>query len=135
MAEPKTTANTANVEKFIDALDDTQQVADSLKLVEIMGNVSGEKPVMWGSSIIGFGSMPLKYASGRELYWPRIAFSPRKGKTTLYLTMDAQKLTADYKDLGKFKIGKGCIYITKLSDVDEAKLIDMIQAAYNETNN
>lgn len=133
MAELKTKANDADVNQFISSLTDTQQVADSLKLVEIMSSISGEKPVMWGPSIIGFGTMHLKYASGRELDWLRIGFSPRKGKLSLYVTMEAEKLTADYKDLGKYSIGKGCIYITKLSDVDEAKLTNMIKTAYDAT--
>lgn len=135
MAELKTQANDASVEAFIDSLDDPQQIADSLKLIEIMSKVAGAKPVMWGNAIVGFGLVHLKYASGRDLEWLKIGFSPRKGKLSLYVTFDADKLTAQFKNLGKYKTGKGCIYINRLADVDEAELTKLIKTAYEQGAN
>lgn len=126
----KTVANDASVNDFIDNLNDPTQQEDSRKLLEIFQRVSGEKPVMWGTAIIGFGLTNLTYASGRKLEWLRIGFSPRKGKLSLYVTFDAAKLTEQFPDLGKYKIGKGCIYITKLSDVDLAELEKLIETAW-----
>lgn len=132
MAELKTKANDASVDDFINNLADAQQRADSFKLVEIMSEITGASPVMWGGAIIGFGNTKLKYSSGRELDWMRIGFSPRKGKITLYVTSDADKLTSRFPRLGKHKIGKGCIYLNKLSDVDTNELKKLIKSA-NET--
>lgn len=131
MAEIKTRANDASVNDFIDTLDE-QQAADSQWLIEVMSETSGEKPVMWGASLIGFGSMNLKYASGRELEWLKIGFSPRKGKLSLYVTQEADKLTAQFPQLGAYKTGKGCIYIRKLSDIDQNELKKLIEEAYNQ---
>lgn len=133
MAELKTKANDAKVGDFIDSLKDPQQQADSLKLIEIMSRISGKNPVMWGSSIIGFDTYHYKSErSSQEGDWPIIAFSPRKGKLSLYVTFEADKLTGKFPGLGKYKTGKGCIYITRLSDVDEAKLIKLIETAYKQ---
>lgn len=126
----KTVANNASVNDFINNLSDPVQRDDSKKLLGIFQRVSGEKPVMWGSAIIGFGLKNLTYASGRKLEWLRIGFSPRKGKLSLYVTFDAAKLTEQFPDLGKYKIGKGCIYITKLAEVDLAQLEKLIETAW-----
>lgn len=132
MAELKTKATSDSVTAFIASLDDAQQQADSTRLVELMQSVTKEEPVMWGGSIIGFGRRQLKYASGRELDWMRIGFSPRKGKLTIYATMDAQQLTAQFSKLGSYTIGKGCIYIKRLADVEEMELKKLFQAALTE---
>lgn len=126
----KTVANDSSVDGFIDSLNDPAQQNDSKKLLEIFKRVSNEEPVMWGATIIGFGSANLTYASGRQLDWLRIGFSPRKGKLSLYVTYDAAKLTSQFPDLGKYKIGKGCIYINKLSDVNAAQLEQLVEAAW-----
>lgn len=131
MTDIKTRANSGSVDDFIKSLDDARQQADSQTLVKIMSEISGENAVMWGSAIIGFGSVHLKYSSGRELDWMRMGFSPRKGKTTLYVTFDAANLTAQFPELGKYKIGKGCIYITRLSDVNINELTKLIQTAWD----
>lgn len=83
---------------------------------------------MWGPSIIGFGSQPLRYASGRELVWPVIAFAPRKRELTLYLTAGLAE-GALFKKLGKFKTSKACLYIRRLSDVDLPTLEKLIAAS------
>lgn len=130
MSTNKTVANDSSVSDFLDSLEDKQQAEDSRTLITIMQMVSGELPSMWGNAIIGFGSVRLKYESGRELDWLVIGFSPRKGKISLYVTFDAAKLTSQFPNLGKYKIGKGCIYISKLADVDMQSLTKLIETAY-----
>lgn len=131
MSENKTVANQASVAEFIDGLSDIPQQADSRKLLGIFRSVTGEEPVMWGSAIIGFGTVGLTYASGRKVDWLRSGFSPRKGKFSLYVTFDAESLTRQFPDLGKYKIGKGCIYVNKLSDVDLGELEKLIRSAWD----
>lgn len=126
----KTIANTQSVAAFIDSLEDAEQAADSRELVRIFQEVSGKPPVMWGSSIIGFGRTLLTYASGREVEWPMIGFSPRKGKLALYVTFEAAELTAQFPDLGKHTVAKGCIYVKKLADVNVRELEKLIRRGY-----
>lgn len=133
MAELKTKATSDSVEAFIASLSNEQQQADSRRLVGLMQDVSGEPAVMWGGSIIGFGAVSMKYASGRELDWLRVGFSPRAGKISLYVTTEADELTARFKSLGKYKTGKGCIYLKQLSDIDEGVLKKLLKAAYDES--
>lgn len=126
----KTVATNASVEDFINGLDDTAQQADSRQLLQIFQRVTKEKPVMWGTAIIGFGSVSLTYTSGRQVDWMQIGFSPRKGKLTLYLTFDAAKLTSQFPNLGKYTIGKGCVYIKRLADVNLDELTKLITAGW-----
>lgn len=126
----KTVATDSDVHDFIGSLDDPTQREDSKLLLELFGRVTGEKPVMWGPAIIGFGSVHLKYASGRELDWMQIGFSPRKGKISLYVTFDAEELTGRFPKLGKYEIGKGCIYIKRLANVDMDELEKLVRAAW-----
>lgn len=130
MSDNKTVANDKNVEEFITSLNDLQQIEDSRVLVELFQKITGEQPVMWGGSIIGFGKANLTYASGRQVDWLQVGFSPRKGKISLYVTFDAADLTSQFSELGKYKIAKGCIYITKLADVNIGELENLIRAAY-----
>jgi hypothetical protein len=127
--ELKTKETGASVDAFLDGLADEQQRDDSRAIVKMMRKVTGEKPKMWGPAIIGFGSMTLKYASGRELDWMKIGFSPRKGNIVLYgMASDAKAA----KDLGKFKTGKGCLYIKRLADVDEKVLSNLVKDSYQK---
>src|SRR5690554_6446039 len=102
----KTVANSASVDAFIQRLDDPAQQDDSNELLRLFHRVTGEKAVMWGTAIIGFGAAKLTYASGREVDWLKVGFSPRKGKTSLYVTIDAEALTNQFPNLGKYSIGK-----------------------------
>lgn len=129
----KTVANELSVNNFIDNLGDPAQQDDSKKLLQLFGRVTGKKPVMWGKALIGFGSVSLTYASGRQVDWFRVGFSPRKGKISLYVTFDAQKLTSQFPNLGKYEIAKGCIYIKKLADVNLDELEKLIQIAWQAT--
>lgn len=130
-AKIKTTQNEASVEAFLGSIEDEQQRADSIKVDNMMQRVSGEKPKMWGPSIIGYGFRHVVSASGREVDWLLIGFSPRKGKLSLYISVGKMegfdKLLAR---LGKHKTGMGCLYINKLADVDETVLEDLISASF-----
>jgi hypothetical protein len=119
MAELKTKLNDASVDDFLSTVAGEQVRNDCYELIRIMKQVSNEDPKMWGSSIIGFGIAHLKYASGRELDWMIIGFSPRKKNLTLYMTGNFHQENADLlAKLGKYKTDGGCIYIKTLQDVD-----------------
>ena len=126
-AELKTKENEASVEDFLKSVDDDEQRSDSLRIVEIFEKATGEKPKMWGPTIIGFGHHVLKYDSGRELDWMITGFSPRKGKFALYSLLGSEKADELLIKLGKHKTGKGCLYIKKLTDIDESVLESLIQ--------
>ena len=118
-AELKTKQTKGSVKDFINSLSSKQEQEDSFELVKLMQQASGEKPAMWGTAIIGFGNRTMKYASGRELDWFSVGFSPRKGKFALYGLKKDPKLLAK---LGKHKLGGGCLYINKLSEIDKNAL-------------
>lgn len=131
LAKIKTQETSASVEDFINNVPQEQKRKDSLVLLEMMKKASGEEPKMWGSSLIGFGNKRYKSpATGREVDWFRIGFSPRKANLSLYLTVGLNKNPADIlKKLGKYKTDGGCIYINKLDDVDTRVLKALIDAA------
>jgi hypothetical protein len=126
MAENKTKPTKLSVAAFIDAITDEGRRAEAKALVKLMQKASGEKPTMWGSSIIGFGSHHYVYDSGREGDMPVVAFSPRKVATVLYGLSSAEALLPK---LGKHTRGKGCVYIKKLADVDQKVLEAMAAKA------
>jgi hypothetical protein len=125
MAENKTKPTKVSVTAFIGAVTDPVKRADAKAIVKMMQSATGEKPKMWGPSIIGFGSCHYKYDSGREGDIPIIGFSPRKAATVLYLTASRDSAALLAK-LGKHTGGKGCLYIKKLADVDQKVLEAMI---------
>ena len=126
MAENKTQATSADVTAFIDGVADETQRADAHEIAAMMARLSGASPKMWGPSIIGFGSYHYKYDSGREGDSLRIGFSPRKGQTVLYLIDGYAGKEAQLARLGKHKLGKSCLYIKRLSDVDVGVLEEMV---------
>jgi len=126
MAENKTKPTKLSVAAFIDALADPARRADAKTLLKLMQSAAGEKPKMWGPSIIGFGSYHYRYDSGREGDMPIIAFSPRKAATALYGMTGFSDAAAFLAKLGKHKTGKGCLYIKKLADVDQKVLQTLI---------
>ncbi|MEZ4684775.1 MAG: DUF1801 domain-containing protein [Bacteroidia bacterium] len=127
MAELKTQLNDGSVEDFLNSVEDEQKRADSFRICEIMEEITGEPGQMWGSSIVGFGSYHYKYASGREGDWMLVGFSPRKQNLTMYV-MDGVGTHDDLlAKLGKFKTGKSCLYVKRLSDIDEGVLRNMIE--------
>lgn len=139
MAELKTKQNNADVGEFINLFADTEQKKkDSFELLKLMQDFSGSEPKMWGSSIIGFGSYHYKSEkSSQEGDWPLIGFSPRKAAISLYVYTGAKDHEYLLEGLGKYKMGKACIYIKKLSDIDQDVLkklmketIDYLQREY-----
>ena len=126
MAENKTKPTKASVAAFIDALSDETRRADAKVLVKLMQNATGEKPQMFGPSIIGFGIYHYTYDSGREGDMPLVAFSPRKTATVLYNVTGFSGSQALLAKLGKHTTGKGCLYIKKLADVDQEVLEGML---------
>ena len=122
MADNKTKPTKLSVSAFIDALADLTRRADAKALVKLMQNAAGEKPKMWGPSIIGFGSYHYRYDSGREGDAPLVGFSPRKAATVLYIMTGLSNSEALFAKLGKHTSGKGCLYIKKLADVDQRVL-------------
>jgi hypothetical protein len=129
MPENKTRATTLSVGAFIDALTDPARRSDARELVELMQRASGEKPRLWGPSIVGFGSYHYRYDSGREGDMPLISFSPRKAAMVLYSMLDHSEARAHLAKLGRHTTGKGCLYIKKLADVDRTVLETLIKNA------
>jgi hypothetical protein len=126
MADNKTKPTKLSVPAYIDAIADENRRADARTLVKLMQGATGEKAAMWGSAIVGFGSYHYKYESGREGDMPLIGFSPRKAATVLYLMLGTGNYAEQLAKLGKHTTGKGCLYIKKLSDVDQKGLADLI---------
>lgn len=129
MAEVKTKPTKQSLKDFLSSIADKQARADCEVIAKMMEAATGSRPVMWGSSIVGFGTRKIKYAGGREADWPLIGFSPRKQNLTLYIGLgdgfDADLLPK----LGKHGVGKGCLYIKRLEDVDAPTLKKLIAAA------
>ncbi len=122
MAENKTKPTKLGVATFIDALTDEIRRMDAKALVKMMQSASGEKPKMWGPSIIGFGTCHYTSESGREGDMPMVGFSPRKAATVLYGVRRSADSEALLAKLGKHTTGKGCLYVKKLADVDQEVL-------------
>ena len=119
MAKNKTQETQVNVTDFINSyVENEQKKADSFELIKLMNEWSGFEPKMWGSNIIGFGSYHYKYESGREGDFLMIGFSPRKAEFSLYVYSPTDGSASLLKDLGKFKMGKACIYVKKLADIN-----------------
>lgn len=130
LVEIKTKPTTSSVEDFLNAVQDEQKRKDSFVLLEMMKKATGEEPKMWGSSIIGFGNKRYKSpATGREVDWLRIGFSPRKANLSLYISVGIKEHAAALEKLGKHKTGVGCLYIKRLEDIDIKVLKDMIKAS------
>ena len=125
MAENKTKATAFSVPAFLDACTDDERRADAKALTRLMQKVTGDMPIMWGPSIVGFGSYHYIYESGREGDAPIVGFSPRKAANVLYGTTGFRGAEALLAKLGKHTTGKGCLYIKKLADVD-VKVLEML---------
>jgi hypothetical protein len=126
MAENKTKPTKLSVSTFIEALADPTRRADAKVLVKLMQSATGEKPKMWGPSIIGFGSYHYKYDSGREGDMPLIGFSPRKAATVLYNMTGFSGSEALRAKLGKHAASKGCLHIKKLAEIDQKVLETLV---------
>lgn len=136
MPENKTKPTTEDVYAFIEQFADTDQKrADSHALIQLMKETSGFEPYMWGASIIGFGSYHYKYASGHEGDAPMLGFSPRKAAISLYVFTGLDEHLPQLEKLGKFKMGKACIYVKKLSDIDTAVLKNVMKSTLDFLEN
>lgn len=128
----KTQENSASVSEFIESISDAKQREDAQTIDALMQKVTGEKPKMWGKAIVGYGSESLKYASGRELDWLKLGFSPRKQNISLYvLRGGVEKYSYLLAKLGKHELGKGCLYVRHLSDLDLGVLESILRKAFS----
>lgn len=125
-SENKTKPNALSVEGFLSGIENDQKRNDAYTLVRMMQEITQELPVMWGDSIVGFGTYHYEYASGREGDWFKAGFSPRKQNLTVYLNIGFDKQAELMEKLGKYKTGVGCLYIKRLEDIDLKVLEELI---------
>lgn len=126
MAELKTRENDGDVLAFLNAVPDESKRGDAQRVMAIMREVTGEEPRLWGDNIVGYGHYHYKYASGREGDWFLTGFSPRKANLTLYITSGFEQFEDLRARLGKHTVGKSCLYVKRLSDLDETTLRELI---------
>lgn len=131
MAEPKTRPTRASVKSFLDGVRDPTRRRDARAVDRMMRRVTGEKPVMWGPSIVGYGSYDIRYASGRSLQWPVAAFSPRSTAVVVYITPAFAARGKLLARLGRHSIGRSCLYIKRLDDVDVGVLESLVRESVN----
>jgi hypothetical protein len=129
MAAAKTKPTKQSVADFIKSLPDAQTRADCSAIAKLMEEATKSKGVMWGTSIAGFGTTTIKYAGGKEADWPLIGFSPRKQNLTLYIGLGDSGDSDLLSKLGKHSLGKGCLYIKRLSDIELPMLKKLINAS------
>ena len=122
MAELKTKASDASVSAFLQSVDGEQKRRDARDILALMKEVTGTRPRMWGTSIVGFGSYHYKYQSGREGDWLVMGFSPRKKNLAVYIMLEFSHYSSLMNKLGKYKTGKSCLYLRRLGDVDQKVL-------------
>ncbi|MCB0195417.1 MAG: DUF1801 domain-containing protein [Anaerolineae bacterium] len=127
MAELKTQPNDQDVEAFLNGVEDEKKRQDSFAILALMQEITGEEPIMWGDSIVGFGQFHYKYASGREGDWFLTGFAPRKRNLTLYIMAGFEAYDALMEKLGKYKTGKSCLYINKIEDIDREVLRELVK--------
>ena len=132
MAEAKTKPTNESVKDFLNRIPEADRREDCFAIAEIMEEITGEKPKMWGPSIVGFGTYHYKYASGREGDWPITGFSPRKKDLTVYIMMGFEKHDELMKKLGRHSVGKSCLYIKRLADIDVPILKKLIKTSVKE---
>jgi len=118
MAEPKTKKNATSVAAFLNRIENEERRKDCRTVLAMMKQITGSKPAMWGTSIVGFGSYHYVYASGREGDWPLTGFSPRKQDLTLYIMAGFNRYKPLMAKLGKYRTGKSCLYVKRLTDID-----------------
>ena len=129
MASQTTQPTTASVLEYLETVPDLVMRTDSARLVTLMQAVTGEPPVMWGDSMVGFGQRHYRYDSGREGDIFLVGFAPRAKQISLYLNVDFDAHADALARLGKHKLGKGCLYVRRLDDVDETLLAQLVTAS------
>ena len=130
MADLKTKKNEARVEGFLKSVENEKRREDSFLVLDLMKEVTGENPTMWGTRFVGFGSYHYKGASGREGDWMKVDFSPRKPNMMLYIMDGFGSYDSLLQKLGKYKTGKSCLYINKLEDVDQTVLRELVKQSF-----
>lgn len=128
----KTQRNSTSVKAFLDGVTDERKRKDSRAVLAMMQDITGEKPAMWGNSMVGFGSFHYKYASGQEGDWPLVGFSPRKDSLTLYLMPGFEGYADLLGKLGKHKTGVSCLYIKTLDDVHMPTLKTLVRQSVKQ---
>lgn len=128
----KTVATRKSVDKFLRSVEDPQRREDCVAVLEIMQRVTGENPVMWGDSIVGFDRYSYKRANGKEFEFFRTGFSPRKSALTVYIMPGYTDYSHILKDLGPHKLGRSCLYIKRLADIDLDVLERLIEAGLED---
>jgi hypothetical protein len=129
VADIKTTKNDASVESFLQSVEDPKQREDAHSVMALLEEITEEKPTMWGTSIVGFGNYHYKGKSGREGDWFLTGFSPRKANLTLYIVGGFAQHADLLQQLGKHNLGKGCLYIKRLTDVNMKTLDTIIRTS------
>ncbi len=129
MAELKTKPTASDAREFVASLKDIGRRRDCSALLDMMEEITGDPPTMWGTSIVGFGTYRYRYASGRTGTWFRVGFASRKNALTLYLMLDLDRQGERLEALGRHKRGKGCLYIKRLADIDQDALRDLVRAS------
>ena len=132
MAEAKTRPTGQAVEDFLNSIDHEKRKKDGFEVLEMMTRITGQPATMWGPSIVGFGTYTMTYANGKQADWMRVGFSPRKAKMVLYIMAGFDHVNEQIEGLGKYKTGKGCLYINKLEDIDKDKLESVIAKCYSK---
>lgn len=132
MAEAKFKPGTEDVITYIEKIDDEIKRDDSYTLIKLMKKLTKHEPVLWAGSIIAFGKVHYKYASGHEGDTCLAGFSPRKQQFSIYLTCDLQQYSDYLARLGKHKTGKGCLYVKRLSDINIDVLEEMIRKTVSD---
>ncbi len=131
MYELKTKKNKQDVEYFLGNIENEKRRKDGFILLDLMRKVTGEEANMWGESIVGFGNYHYKYKSGQEGDWFLVGFSPRKQNMSVYLTHGFEGQGELLDKIGKHKLGKGCLYINKVEDIDIGILEKLVAASYD----
>ena len=137
MAELKTQPSQGSVVDYLNTVENEFKRADSFAMLKLMQEITGEEPIMWGDSIVGFGKYRYKYASGRQAEWFLTGFAPRKQNLTLYIMSGFENYEQLLGQLGKYKTGKSCLYINKLEDVNLDVLRKLVKESIDhmvETN-
>ena len=132
MTQRKTVQTHGNVDAFLSTVENPRRRADARRLLELMREVTGEPPKMWGPSIVGFGSYRYRYASGREGSSLVVGFAPRKQNLVLYIMPGFSSYAALLSKLGKFRTGKSCLYVNRLDDVDLSVLQELVRESVAE---
>ncbi|MDE0713810.1 MAG: DUF1801 domain-containing protein [Gammaproteobacteria bacterium] len=132
MSQRKTVENSADVNAFLDAVDNPRRRSDAKQLLALMRKVTGAPPKMWGPGIVGFGKYHYRYASGREGESLRVGFSPRKQNLVIYIMPGFSDYGEILEKLGKFRTGRSCLYVNKLDDVDLVLLEQLVRESFRE---